>query len=138
MDPLVNDNRKNGSSYSTFDKHQKTNEADQPDTSTSKTRRLCSFFSCECCKLYGSESKETVSDDIQSALDNYVQEIRSTPDCTKNKIIVPTEELLQHKVRLKCNNRTGTTRAANHEAKKKLIKSSCTNEEDHGSLLRAE
>lgn len=67
-----------------------------------------------------------------------LKEVQSSPGGAKNKIIVPTKELLDRKVRLKCSSRTGTTCAVDHEEHQTPIKNLCTDEEEHNSLLQPE
>ncbi|XP_018565616.1 uncharacterized protein LOC108906746 [Anoplophora glabripennis] len=125
------------SSYSTFEKLEKIEESDEWGDKRpwwDCTRCCC----CRCFDLCPSDSKETVSDDIEFALIKYVQEVQSSPGGPRNRIIVPTKELLESTVRLKCSSRTGTTSALDHGEDQTSIKNLCTDEEEHNSALQRE
>lgn len=69
-------------SYNTFESNVETVDRPPASSETEKTKWrskiwwLCSFSYCnknEICKMFGCASEETVSDDIEFALVNYIQ-----------------------------------------------------------------
>lgn len=52
------------------------------------------------------------------------------------RIIVPTKALLESPVRLKCSNKTGTSKAVKPEQEQTSIKIVCSSEEVHNSVSK--